>query len=149
MTAAETCSAFCPASPTTIFSGDSIDDANAPDGSLYADLPNAFAYRQRIVENCTCNGKDPFGLASVDVDQDPTLRPGDIVAKSTGLMVYSGSGPNDNMARYTPIKSYSAMPADIRHELSSMKVKAVPVARVAVSPTPTESKSVTEAKDPR
>ena len=37
-------------------------------------------YRQKIVEGCTCNGKDSFGLARIDVASDPTLRPGDIVA---------------------------------------------------------------------
>ena len=30
--------------------------------------------------NCTCNGKDAFGLAKIDVASDPTLKPGDIVA---------------------------------------------------------------------
>ena len=49
-------------------------------GARYADLDNAFVYRQKIVEDCTCNGKDSFGLAQIDVAADPTLRQGDIVA---------------------------------------------------------------------
>ena len=46
----------------------------------YADLDNAFVYRQKLIPDCTCNGKDAFGLAKIDVASDPTLKPGDIVA---------------------------------------------------------------------
>ncbi len=35
--------------------------------------------------NCTCNGRDAFGLASFDVKNDPTLRPGDIVSTKDGF----------------------------------------------------------------
>ena len=51
----------------------------------YADLDNAFVYRQKIVEGCSCNGKDSFGLARIDVAADPTLRPGDIVASGDNV----------------------------------------------------------------
>ena len=36
---------------------------------------------------CTCNGKDQFGLAPVKIEDDPTLRKGDIVAGENGLVV--------------------------------------------------------------
>ncbi len=55
------------------------------DGSRYSDLPNAFAYRQKMVGGCSCNGKTAFGLANIDVKTDPTLRQGDIVATAGGL----------------------------------------------------------------
>jgi hypothetical protein len=74
------CNAFCPAAKTQVFNGSQIDHAYASNGTRYADLDNAFVYRQKIVEGCTCNGKDSFGLARIDVASDPTLRPGDIVA---------------------------------------------------------------------
>jgi len=32
------------------------------------------------VAGCTCNGKDQLGLAPVKIEDDPTLRKGDIVA---------------------------------------------------------------------
>ena len=79
---AQLCSAFCPAAKTQVFNGSQIDHAYAGGGQRYADLENAFVYRQRIVEGCSCNGKDSFGLVRIDVASDPTLRPGDIV--STG-----------------------------------------------------------------
>ena len=56
-------------------------------GKAYSELPNAFRYRNEIVAGCTCNGKDPMGLASVKVEDDPTLRKGDIVAGENGLLV--------------------------------------------------------------
>jgi len=74
------CSAFCPAANTQVFNGSQIDQAYAGNGARYASLDNAFVYRKKVVDGCTCNGRDSFGLARIDVASDPTLRPGDIVA---------------------------------------------------------------------
>jgi hypothetical protein len=74
------CNAFCPTAKTQVYNGSQIDHAYASGGGRYADLPNAFAFRQRIVPDCTCNGKDSVGLAKIDIAADPTLRQGDIVA---------------------------------------------------------------------
>jgi hypothetical protein len=79
------CNSFCPAAKTAIYNGSQIDHAYASGGGRYADLPNAFAYRQRIVPDCTCNGKDSVGLARIDVASDPTLRQGDIVASGDNV----------------------------------------------------------------
>ncbi len=82
------CNSFCPASETkVVYGGGSIDNATTDNGKSYSELPNAFRYRNQIVDNCTCNGKDHFGLAKVDVEHDPTVRKGDIVASADGLMV--------------------------------------------------------------
>lgn len=84
-TSIQLCSAFCPAAKTQVFNGSAIDHAVASSGARYADLDNAFVYRDKIVSNCTCNGKDSFGLAKIDVAADPTLRPGDIVASGDNV----------------------------------------------------------------
>lgn len=81
------CNSFCPASETKVFSGSSIDDATTNNGKPYSELPNAFRYRNELVDGCTCNGKDQVGLASVKIEDDPTLRKGDIVAGENGLLV--------------------------------------------------------------
>jgi hypothetical protein len=86
----ETCQAMCPASKTKIFVGSEIDRAVARDGARYAALDNAYVYRDHVVPNCTCNGKDAFGLARIDVKSDSTLRPGDIVSTKEGLVAYGG-----------------------------------------------------------
>jgi hypothetical protein len=81
------CNSFCPASDTKLVYGSSIDHAATENGKPYSELPNAFRYRTELVAGCTCNGKDQIGLAPVKIDDDPTLRKGDIVAGENGLMV--------------------------------------------------------------
>ena len=76
----EICNAFCPATQTQVFNGSQIDHAYAANGQRYANLDNAFVYRKKVVEGCSCNGKASFGLARIDVAADPTLLPGDVVA---------------------------------------------------------------------
>lgn len=84
---AATCSSFCPASETKVFYGGVIDHAAAENGKPYSELPNAFRYRKEMVAGCTCNGRDQIGLAPVKIENDPTLRKGDIVAGEAGLVV--------------------------------------------------------------
>jgi hypothetical protein len=81
------CNSFCPASETKVVYGSNIDNAATERGKPYSDLPNAFRYRKELVAGCTCNGKDQTGLMPVKIEKDPTLRKGDIVAGSGGLMV--------------------------------------------------------------
>jgi hypothetical protein len=84
---AAACNSFCPASDTRIVYGSSIDAAATETGKPYSELPNAFRYRTELVAGCTCNGKDQIGLAPVKIENDPTLRKGDIVAGEGGLVV--------------------------------------------------------------
>jgi Protein of unknown function (DUF2865) len=84
---AASCSSLCPASETIIVYGGNIETSVTESGKLYSELPNAFRYRDELVGNCTCNGRDPAGLAAVKLEDDPTLRQGDIVAGKEGLMV--------------------------------------------------------------
>ena len=107
-TPVETCRAMCPAAKTKVFFGSEIGAAVAKDGMRYADLGTAFIYRKQLVANCTCNGKDAFGLARFELSRDPTLRPGDIVATKQGLMAYNGkSGKAD---AFTPVSASSVAP---------------------------------------
>src|SRR5215475_9265541 len=84
------CQSFCPASPTKVFYGSSIDSAYSQSGERYAESENAFAYRKELRADCTCNGRDPAGLAPIDIALDTSLRPGDVVATTDGLLAYSG-----------------------------------------------------------
>jgi hypothetical protein len=86
---AASCNSFCPASETKVVYGSSIDHAATENGKSYSELPNAFRYRNELVAGCTCNGKDQLGLAQVKIEDDPTLRKGDIVAGANGLAVAS------------------------------------------------------------
>jgi len=77
--AAQLCNALCPASQTKIFSGSGIEHATAADGTRYASLQNAFVYRARLVPDCTCNGRNHFGLAPIDPNSDPVRARGNAV----------------------------------------------------------------------
>jgi len=117
------CSAMCPAARTAIFHGSSIDDARS--GSVrYADLDKAYLYREQIVADCTCNGRDAFGLARVDLPNDPTLRAGDIVANGNGLAVFRGWRDDNRKAAaaFTPIENSSSLSAEIRRKLAGARV---------------------------
>ena len=117
---AQLCNSFCPASTTRTFSGSRIDHAVASDGSRYASLQNAFAYRDRVVEGCTCNGRDAFGLVTLSAESDPTLRSGDIVATDTGFVAYQG-GRRQN-AEFMPIESVPGLSADWRRQLAETRI---------------------------
>ncbi len=109
-TPADTCRAICPHASTKVFFGSEIAGAVAQDGQPYTSLPTAFIYRKQLVANCTCNGRDPLGLVSLDVKTDPTLRPGDIVSTTTGLQAYTGK--SGQTAAFTPVNPAS-LPVDI------------------------------------
>ncbi len=116
---AQLCNSFCPAAETQLFSGSSIDHAVASNGSRYASLRNAFAYRERMVDNCTCNGRDAYGLVTLNVAEDPSLRSGDIVATNEGFVAYNGGRRN---AEFTPIQSYSGLSSEMRQRLAQTRI---------------------------
>jgi hypothetical protein len=133
---AQTCQAFCPASATKVFFGSSIDGASSSTGERYADSENAFAYRKALRADCTCNGRDPAGLAPVDLNLDTSLRPGDIIATSSGLVAYTGVRLGaDRTADFTPVASYPGLTADVRARLGEMKVAPV-IAETVTSDAP-------------
>lgn len=117
---AQSCKSFCPASETSLVYGSNIDDATTDKGKSYSDLPNAFRYRNEIVAGCTCNGRDPAGLAQVKVEDDPTLRKGDIVAGADSLMV-ANRNAND---RRGVAMNFSPLPESIRAKFRHVPVVA-------------------------
>jgi hypothetical protein len=136
-TPVQMCQAFCPASATKVYYGSNIDWASASDGERYAGSENAFAYRKALRADCTCNGRDPAGLAPVDLTLDGSLRPGDVVATTGGLVAYTGvKVGNGQTAEFTPVASYPGLTADVRARLGEMKVAPVSAEMVADSPLP-------------
>jgi len=116
---AASCNSFCPASETKLVYGSSIDYAAGEDGTPYSALPNAFRYRNEIVAGCTCNGRDQFGLAPVKIEDDPTLRKGDIVAGENGLLVAGRSADRRGAAL-----NFSPVPDRVRAKYSRVPVVA-------------------------
>src|ERR1700676_4273127 len=126
------CQAFCPASATKHYYGGNIDDATASFCERYADNQNAFAYRKALRADCTCNGRDPAGLAPVDLTLDSSLRPGDVIATTDGLVAYSGVRLGASQtAEFTPVASYPGLTAEVRARLGEMKVAPVAAEMIA------------------
>lgn len=122
-TAARMCQAFCPAAQTKIYSGGSIDYAVTSSGERYADSPNAFAYRKALKADCTCNGRDPTGLAQVDLSQDPSLRSGDVIATADGLVAYTGVRLGaEQSPDFAPVADFPGLTPGVRAKLGEMKV---------------------------
>jgi hypothetical protein len=94
------CDGLCPAAKTKVFVGSEIAQATADDGSTYQKLPNAFVYRERIVPDCSCNGRDSFGTASMKLEDDPTLQPSDLIATNHGVVSFQAWRKAN---AYTPI----------------------------------------------
>jgi Protein of unknown function (DUF2865) len=131
-TPAQMCQAFCPATATRVFFGSSIDGATSGNGERYADSDNAYAYRKELKADCTCNGRSPAGLAPVDLTLDTSLRPGDVIATTNGLVAYSGVRVGANQtAEFTPVASYPGLTSEVRARLGEMKVSPVNAETVA------------------
>lgn len=153
-TPARMCQAFCPAAQTKVYSGGSIDNAVASSGERYAESPNAFAYRKALKADCTCNGRDPAGLAPVDLSQDPSLRSGDVVATADGLVAYTGVRLGAEQAPdFAPVANYPGLTPSVRAKLGEMKVapaNADMPSEAAAAPTPdTTVQAVTTPKAKR
>lgn len=118
--AVELCRSFCPNAPTQIFSGSKIDHSVAPGGRRYSETPNAFVYREKMVPDCTCDGKSATGLVRIDPRDDPTLRPGDFVATGQGLMAYRGG--NGSNTEFSAISNVPGISANLRSQLSATRV---------------------------
>lgn len=90
------CAAFCPAAKTQVFTSPDrdrgIDAAADQNGRAYSALPNAFVYRERLVEGCSCTGRPQIGgLAPIDVARDPTLKRGDVVMTGAGMLIFAAT----------------------------------------------------------
>jgi hypothetical protein len=121
MSPKQMCGSLCPACETKVFyGGGAIETTVAADGTRYADMHNAYAYRQKISDTCTCNGKSPLGLAKMAIANDPTLRSGDVVVTRHDMMVFNGARGEER--RFTPVKDYPGFSQRMRDSLEQIDV---------------------------
>ena len=138
---AELCKSFCPAARTMVFHGGRID-TSVSGNTRYADLENAFVYKEKVVDGCTCNGKDAFGLVPLSVAADPTLRAGDIVATNDGLQTVKASSLPNKTAEFTPVT-----PAQLGKQWAGLKV-APQREPQKIEPVAEDTSAVTKKKKP-
>ena len=91
-TASKSCEAACPGAEVKLYSGSDIDSARSEQGETYKTLANAFRFQREIVPQCSCRSGAATGLAAIAIEDDMTLRTGDIVAADDGFKVVAVSG---------------------------------------------------------
>ncbi len=131
------CKAMCPATPVRVFTGAGIDNAVAADGTSYTRLQNAFVYREKMVDECSCNGIENIGITNIEAETDPTLQPGDIIVTEEGAKVYRGAQGRPTPASFVPVSEYRGMSPAMRKNLSEMRITRVPepvTARAGIAP---------------
>lgn len=83
------CAAACPNAGTsayTLAAGETeLDRAISPQGLPYRASALANIYRQRRVDNCSC--QPPGGVAHLPIERDQTLRRGDVVSTRDSAVV--------------------------------------------------------------
>lgn len=122
-TPAQTCQSMCPAAQTEVFSGSTIENAVSHKGAKYSALANAYLYREKLVDSCTCNGKSPAGNAGIDYRNDPTLRPGDIVMTEDGPVVFKGAvAPTHKLSDFVPARESKRISSTMREKIVAMKL---------------------------
>jgi hypothetical protein len=118
----ELCSAMCPATKTEVYTGSGIDQAISARGKPYTSLPNAFAYRERLANDCSCTGSGATGLAKIDIQSDPTLRPGDTVVTKEGTAAFKGdSRPPHLSSEFVPVRPQRQVSSGARRPVSEKR----------------------------
>lgn len=113
------CQALCPAAEMQKMTGSSIEDARNEQGKPYKSLANAFRFQRELVPKCSCNAQAATGMARIAIQDDATLRSGDIVAEEKGFSVadVSGSKSGRRNARITfrPLVASKARSLGLAH----------------------------------
>jgi hypothetical protein len=122
VTPGQVCESMCPAAQTEVYSGSTIENAVSHKGAKYSALVNAYLYREKLVESCTCNGK-ATGNASINYQNDPTLRPGDIVMTEDGPVVFKGAiAPTHKLSDFVPVRDSKRVSSRTREKVIAMKL---------------------------
>ena len=74
----------------------------------------------------------PIANAPVDLTLDASLRAGDVIATTDGLVAYSGIKVGNNQSpEFIPVASYPGLTAEVRARLGEMKVAPVSAELIA------------------
>jgi hypothetical protein len=102
------CEAVCPSTEMQVYSGSDIENATTERGLAYTKLVNAFRFRREMVASCTCNARNLIGLTRISIEDDPTIRSGDIVAQENGFAMASEGGSGRRRMIFRPLSQAKA-----------------------------------------
>jgi hypothetical protein len=102
------CEAVCPSTEMQVYAGSDIENATTERGLAYTKLVNAFRFRREMVPSCTCNARNLIGLTRISIEDDPTIRSGDIVAQEDGFAMASEGGSGRRRMIFRPLSQAKA-----------------------------------------
>ncbi|MHC2338820.1 DUF2865 domain-containing protein [Bradyrhizobium sp. USDA 4454] len=103
-----TCEAACPAAEVKLYSGSDIDSARTEAGDTYKELANAFRFQREIAPQCACSARASTGLSPIAIEDDMTLRTGDIIAADDGFKVAAISSGQRRSVLFRPLSKTKA-----------------------------------------
>ena len=104
----EACEAACPAAEVRLYSGSDIDSARTEEGETYKALANAFRFQREMVPQCSCSAGASTGLSPIAIEDDMTLRTGDIVAADDGFKIAAISSGQRRSVLFRPLSKAKA-----------------------------------------
>ncbi|QOZ30520.1 DUF2865 domain-containing protein [Bradyrhizobium sp. CCBAU 53421] len=98
-----TCEAVCPPAELKLYSGSDIDSARTETGETDKALANAFRFQCEIVPQCACSAGASTGLSPIAIEDDMTLRTGDIIAADDGFKIAAITGGQQRSVLFRPL----------------------------------------------
>ena len=102
-----------------LYSGSEIESARSGQGESYKTLANAFRFQREIVPQCSCSAGATTGLSPISIDNDLTLRSGDIVVDDDGFKIADvskgRSGGERRRVLFRPLSSARAQALGLAH----------------------------------
>ncbi|TWC00832.1 uncharacterized protein DUF2865 [Bradyrhizobium macuxiense] len=102
------CEAACPAAEVKLYSGSDIDSARTEQGETYKTLANAFRFQREIVPQCSCSASASTGLSPIAIEDDMTLRTGDIIAADDGFKIAAITSGERRSVLFRPLSKAKA-----------------------------------------
>jgi hypothetical protein len=104
----KTCETACPAAEVKLYSGADIDSARTEQGETYKALANAFRFQREVVPQCSCRAGATPGLSPIAIEDDMTLRNGDIIAADDGFKIAAISSGQRRSVLFRPLSKAKA-----------------------------------------
>ena len=143
----EACAVQCPDAPTARYTepagSDRIEEALSTRGALYTALPVANRYQTAFDNTCRCH-RSLTPDYSASLLNDPTLRKGDVVMTSKGLVVFQGANTRTiTSADFVALSQARSLPNGLRAALVALAPAGAsqPRAGAAKSPSAAQRQS--------
>jgi hypothetical protein len=151
----QACQRMCPAAEVMLFTyrnpGEDVSQAVSVSGQPYANLPNAFKYRQEFNPACSCKRPGESWTEALKHLDDTTVERGDIIVTEETAKALSQPKPDPAQKGAKQTRSTKAPPSAAGPPTSLSPTPAAPAAVEAAggaTPTPVTSAPLPDATQP-